>query len=947
MRRQLFVAVVAAFAWVFAALVVPAPSLAADVYIDVPIKSLTFTGGATLDNPTTGPAAAAHGDLMFDRIVIDGAVADGYILAEDSSGTETMANLALSDHHVVIRAGDGSPMVTGTLYAPNTDFTAMAAVHFSVNAAEHAGTRKAFLKGQMAYYEHLWHAGLPGAAFFRQRALAARRELGDDAPADTGNRFWRQPGAVGLSDDEVDETFGFFSGGRAVSENLQLDRALNSSTQPAAADVKIADITGVTTHAFDWKPLVKDLHPQTDPLAAIIPADQHAIFFSSFQASIDLADRADQQLSPFIRTLESAAGDAQTRRRYERQLCLSMTQLGRFVGPSVINSVAITGSDPYWRVGSDIAIVFEAKDVKTLTSLLDAQQAMKRATEPQASPVNGEISPGISYTGLVSRDRSVCSYIATIGPAVVVSNSLVQLKNLAAAQQGTSPSLASTPEYTFFRDRYRRGDADETALFVLSDQTIRRWCSPRWRIGDSRRTRAAAVMSDLQSAHAKEIALASAEPQPLKPEQTLPGLESLSLEKDGVASPTYGSLQFMTPIAELELTSCTQDEQKAYERWRTGYESNFHYFDPIALRIALKPASIAADLTVMPLVVNSDYQTVVEITKGVRLEPTSADPHDAVAQVAAAINPKSEPVVSLTHMAQMFGGQAVQVDPFAWLGHSLSLYADDDGFWDELAKADEPDEFVQKHIGRLPVALYVESNNPLKLAAFLTALHAFADQSAPNLTMWDTLKHGDTTYVKIAPAAGAPMDEWQNLAIYYAAMPRALIVSLNEGVLTRAIDRELARTAHTTTGPVAADDQPPTTRPIKPWLGESYCLHLTARFLQSVTASGKTEMQTEAQDTAWRNAPILNEFRRLLPDQDPVQAYSRVFGVTLIDGAGGKYEWDPQWQTMQSSVYGSPAQPKTGPTVLDSIQGMGGNFGITFEHDGLRGRAEVELPQAH
>jgi hypothetical protein len=169
---------------------------------------------------------------------------------------------------------------------------------------------------------------------------------------------------------------------------------------------------------------------------------------------------------------------------------------------------------------------------------------------------------------------------------------------------------------------------------------------------------------------------------------------------------------------------------------------------------------------------------------------------------------------------------------------------------------------------------------------------------------------------------------------------------LNEGVLTRAIDRELARRSHTTTAAAAAEDQPPTTRPIKPWLGESYCLHLTARFLQSFTAPGPREMmQAEAQNVAWRNEPILNEFRRLLPDQDPVQAYERVFGITLIDGGGGKYEWDPKWQTMQSSVYGSPEQPKSGPTVLDSIQGMGGNFGVTFEHDGLRGRAEIELPQ--
>lgn len=40
---------------------------------------------------------------------------------------------------------------------------------------------------------------------------------------------------------------------------------------------------------------------------------------------------------------------------------------------------------------------------------------------------------------------------------------------------------------------------------MLSDATIRRWCGPQWRIADSRRTRAAAVLADLQAGHVEEL----------------------------------------------------------------------------------------------------------------------------------------------------------------------------------------------------------------------------------------------------------------------------------------------------------------------------------------------------------------------------------------------------------------------------------------------------------
>ena len=47
-----------------------------------------------------------------------------------------------------------------------------------------------------------------------------------------------------------------------------------------------------------------------------------------------------------------------------------MTGLGRLLGPHVAQSVALTGSDPYFRTGTDLAVLFEAQNPAMLETLL-------------------------------------------------------------------------------------------------------------------------------------------------------------------------------------------------------------------------------------------------------------------------------------------------------------------------------------------------------------------------------------------------------------------------------------------------------------------------------------------------------------------------------------------------------------------------------------------------
>ncbi len=139
-----------------------------------------------------------------------------------------------------------------------------------------------------------------------------------------------------------------------------------------------------------------------------------------------------------------------------------------------------------------------------------------------------------------------------------------------------------------------------------------------------------------------------------------------------------------------------------------------------------------------------------------------------------------------------------------------------------------------------------------------------------------------------------------------------------------------------------------------PWLGESFCLQLDRRMIDILHGSilgviDRTHNPAEAamQLRSWSNIPILNEWKRLFPDEDPVKLHDRLWHTTLVCPGGGKYVWNDQWKTMESTVYGHPGQPKKGPDATAGLQlYQNANFGLTFEDQGLRARMELQRDAA-
>jgi len=914
---------------------------AENAYSEIPLDQLTITEGKLPNNTSQfrWDSGRSSGDLPA-YVVLDG---DGEcFLGEDigprgrnwrPAAREGETPSEPNPNALAICAPKGKA-VTGSLFLPNDDLGGMTEIRFSVPAAKaDAEARKNFLLTKEAHYQHLVEERLPGGAWFRRLAREARQERTgkseDDPIGDDDVQARETRGS------DVEQTFAVFSGGRAVSENLQLDRMLRPA-KPEEPTVDLSSLPGITVAEMDWDELIEGIAPELDPLSKVVPHDQYALFFPSFQALVTMVDESTAYGSPLLTAVQDRSEDAQTRERYEKQLCLSLDTASRMLGPMVVKSVAVTGSDPNFRTGTDVAAIFETTNATTFAASVIARQAAAAKQTPDCQKVSGKVG-SLDYQGVVSPHREICSYLATVGNAVIVTNSLNQLEQLAEVASGKLEPLSSLKEYKFFRHRYDRTSKDETAFLMVTDVTIRSWCSPRWRIAASRRTRAAAIMSEHQAKSIDQLVAGEITTPDVTTNLHVTDLGTLQLTKAGVVSSTYGTLAFLTPISELQFEKVTKTEADAYKRWRNRYQDYWRqFFDPIGVQFAISKDRIGADMTVMPLIEQSEYRDFIDISSGAEIAADAGDRHpESLLHWTMAVNPKSTAIQQANNFLQVVT-QKISGGPLSWLGESIAIYVDVDPFWKEMAESEDTDEFMEKNFPRLPVAFEAEVSSGLKLTIFLTALRAYIEQTAPGLLTWEAAKHNEQAYVKITPTdAGASMlGDIIRPSLYYVARGDSLTVSLSEAVIKRSLDRRAA---------AKDEDAEPPAKPLRPWLGKSMAIQADGSTLGVLEKAFGDEYRIAMQHRAWSNLPVLNEWHRRFADHSPTELHQQIWATKLTCPGGGEYVFNKQVGSIESTVYGCPAAPKSGPNAPGVLGGTKFiNAGLTFENQGLRAVVEIE-----
>ncbi|MCG8652296.1 MAG: hypothetical protein MI861_20820, partial [Pirellulales bacterium] len=253
--------------------------------------------------------------------------------------------------------------------------------------AKTPASRKDFLLAKGRHFQRLWSEGVAGAAMFRHLANQSLQEIGQSASlSKSSRRHWSNAG--------IDDSIRLMSGGRAVSENLQLDQGL--AVEGQGAPLKSLDkVRGITIREIDWTRFLQDQPTELDPLAHSVPHDQYAVFLPSFEALAKLVDQGNKLSQPVVQFLEPQSRRTDVLGFYQQQLGLPLNALTRQVGGTLINEVTITGSDPYFRTGTDLAIVMGTSQPQFLQQALQTQISTLAGKIPTVTKtehqVNGQL----------------------------------------------------------------------------------------------------------------------------------------------------------------------------------------------------------------------------------------------------------------------------------------------------------------------------------------------------------------------------------------------------------------------------------------------------------------------------------------------------------------------------------------------------------------------------
>jgi hypothetical protein len=313
----------------------------------------------------------------------------------------------------------------------------------------------------------------------------------------------------------------------------------------------------------------------------------------------------------------------------------------------IVEEVAVTGSDLFVAEGSDVTLLFRAREPATLKARMDGFLANAVKARKDATRTEGKYL-GVPYVHLTTPERDLHVFSAYPEPNLHVrSNSEVGLRRVLEAIKGKTPDgkkvtrLGNTDEFAYVRTLMPRGAKEEDGFLYLSDAFIRRLVGPQVKLTERRRmlcynhlrmighgallyrTEKGKVPSSLA-----EIVKAGCAPAFKEGELTCPDGGNYTLSADGCQGTCsrHGHAQALVPCCEVPLKTVDGVEADEYKSFLEEYNRYWvTYFDPVAVRVQVTPKQYRLETIVLPLIHNSIYTGLVQTLNG-KPEPLDALP---------------------------------------------------------------------------------------------------------------------------------------------------------------------------------------------------------------------------------------------------------------------------------------------------------------------------------
>lgn len=474
------------------------------------------------------------------------------------------------------------------------------------------------------------------------------------------------------------DLFALFSAAHAIQETLQLDTMaageaglVRDMGRPEKETVRIDSLQGPTVKSHPWGKMLaaRELggkKVEISSLALAVPEDQYFVRFDSVEKLLQTAELGDRWGAHLFAQTIGNATSALTSSRIKTQLAIQTDPLTRPFYDMVVDSVAMTGSDLYFRAGTDTTLLFAVKQPKVFRLRMDGFLDAAEKSSPEATRTTGKIL-GVDYVHVATPDRSVFVFSAYPRPDLHVrSNSKAGLQRVIACCLGVKlddksvSRLGESTEFKYIRSLMPLGAEEEDGLVYLSDPFIRRIVGPKLKLTSRRRMLCynhlrmlghGALLFQTQKGRlpksVDELVEAKCAPDEFgSGKYRCPCGGKYSLAEDGLTAvcSCHGHAMSLTPCCEIPVQSITQVEADQYRQFVQRYSQYWRrFFDPIAIRLQATPKQYRAETIILPLIDNSIYSGLAQVLGG---EPEPLDalpvPNRNIFTVAARIQ-KPEP----------------------------------------------------------------------------------------------------------------------------------------------------------------------------------------------------------------------------------------------------------------------------------------------------------------
>ncbi|MBN1962696.1 MAG: hypothetical protein JW841_17320 [Deltaproteobacteria bacterium] len=751
---------------------------------------------------------------------------------------------------------------------------------------------------------------------------------------------------------KIGDLMSLYTGWLSVEEALQTDRALLfRGPSTAMQTIALSTLKEVPLTEHPWNKMLTELpnkpQPIADPLSAYVPNDVAYVHFHDLRTLVLLMNDVEQWASPLAQIIDNKPGATHFVQRYEQQLAIEKTGLAEKLGHIAADGIAMVASDPFFREGTDVSLLFKIKNQTILETALN--YFSKRARERRGdAAISSYTEGGYTIHLLATKDRDIYQHRLQIDDVLIISNSRSAIKRFIAVKNGKLARLQDSGDYLYMRALYPFNKDKEDGFAFIGDAFVAHTISPRIKILQSRRMQAQADLATVGYTALLYGLLEGKPPKYIKdildaslllPEELVHADGSnINLDiKHGTNSP-WGTLSRLVPLAELTIDKVTPEEAQAYQRFSDTYQRNWTGFiDPIAARLKRNADGkiVEIDARMLPLIDQSEYNDLIRIV-GQRY--TSHAPQSSGASVTLAIGAEAKLRRQLDKLSRkMTSSRDLNL---GWLGDWVAIgTADRSGLWDAMLWSheiptlqsssnirDEARTKMKDILGHLPFYVSAHIQNKLAFAATLVATRGYADSAAAGMFEWMQDKPYRSIPITLIQEPQVKNDDDSihrdvqrfGIKIYYATVADIFIAALEREVIEEQIDdildelnaeekikkaqqkNKADNNAQTPNQPKEGEMQASVSiRPISPngWLIKSLAGLLEKYNLRS-------------NQDAYRTVEILMQSLKIDPtkQEDLRRLGLAYFGYEPRFASGGSFKLSVDGQ-LTHSIYGSNANP--------------------------------------